>query len=97
MFVALSLNEFKFCFDDMLGVNEKDIDEPIYVCIDIANGHMKKLVDMCKRAKEKYGDKLVIMAGNIANPETYYKYAEAGIDYVRRCASGTARRPRGCR
>lgn len=88
VFVALSLNEFKSCFDDMLGVNEKDIDEPIYVCIDIANGHMKKLVDMCKRAKEKYGDKLIIMAGNIANPETYYEYAKAGIDYVR-CGIGT--------
>ena len=29
------------------------------------------------------------MAGNIANPDTYYEYAKAGIDYVR-CGIGTS-------
>ncbi len=32
---------------------------------------------------EKFGDKLILMAGNIANPETYREYARAGVDYVR--------------
>ena len=40
-----------------------------------------------ERAKKIYGEKIIIMAGNIANPKTYIKYAEAGIDYCR-CGIG---------
>ncbi len=84
VFVALSLKEFEDCFITI----KTELKDTAYVCIDIANGHMKKLVDMCKEAKEYYGNKLIIMAGNIANPETYYEYAKAGIDYIR-CGIGT--------
>lgn len=84
VFVALSLKEFEQCF---LGV-KPILDKPAYVCIDIANGHMSKLIRMCIAAKEHYGNNLVIMAGNIANPAAYYEYAMAGIDYVR-CGIGT--------
>lgn len=76
-FVAVSLSEF----EDLI-----EYDKPIatiYICVDIANGHMKKLLDLCKQAKEKFGDKIQIMAGNIANPDTYLEYAKAGIDYIR--------------
>ncbi len=77
-FCAFSLDEFEgiFCL-------KIPLDSVSYICIDIANGHMKKLLDLCKRAKEIHGDKLVLMAGNIANPETYLEYAKVGIDYVR--------------
>ena len=79
VFVALSLNEFKEYF-----IEERNLlHEKTYVCIDLANGHMKKLINMCATAKLMYGDKLVLMAGNVANPETYYAYATAGIDYIR--------------
>lgn len=54
-----------------------------YVLIDIANGHMKKLFDAVKTTKEMYGEKLVLMVGNIANPETYKMYAEIGVDFIR--------------
>ena len=54
-----------------------------YALIDIANGHMKRLYDLAKRAKEKYGDKLVLMIGNVANPTTYKEYAQIGVDYIR--------------
>ena len=50
---------------------------------------MKKLLDLCKQAREKYGSSLQIMAGNIANPDTYLEYAKVGIDYVR-CGIGTS-------
>jgi GMP reductase len=54
-----------------------------YVLIDIANGHMKKMVDTVKAAKQKYGDSIFLMVGNIANPATYKELALAGADAVR--------------
>ena len=72
--VALSLREF----EDLFITNYKDRIEEIghhyYICVDIANGHMKSLYDKCKQAKELARDnnyKLTIMTGNIANPQTY--------------------------
>ena len=82
-FIAVSLSEFERLIDFYHPI------QTIYVCVDIANGHMKKLLDLCKQAKEKFGDKIQIMAGNIANPDTYFEYAKAGIDYVR-CGIGTS-------
>ena len=82
-FIAVSLSEFERLIDFYHPI------QTIYICVDIANGHMKKLLDLCKQAKEKFGDKIQIMAGNIANPDTYYEYAKAGIDYVR-CGIGTS-------
>ena len=55
----------------------------VRLCIDQADGHMTNLIELCKNLKTKFGDKIKIMTGNIANPSTYKKYAEAGIDYVR--------------
>ena len=56
---------------------------PIRVCIDLANGHMKCLLDLVKELKAKYGDSMLIMTGNIANPKTYADYEKAGVDYCR--------------
>jgi IMP dehydrogenase/GMP reductase len=78
-FVAMSLDEFESYF--VYGY--RAYDEVRYICVDIANGHMKRLVDACCAAKKIAGNKLVLMAGNIANPETYLEYAKAGVDYVR--------------
>jgi len=55
----------------------------IYILIDIANGHMEKLIEATSNAKKIYGEKMVLMVGNVANPETYKIFAEAGIDMVR--------------
>ena len=72
--VALSLREF----EDLFITNYKDRIEEIghhyYICVDIANGHMKSLYYKCLLAKDnavKGGYKLTIITGNIANPETY--------------------------
>lgn len=82
-FIAVSLSEFERLIDFYHPI------QTIHICIDIANGHMKKLLDLCKLAKEKFGNYISIMAGNIANPDTYYEYAKVGIDYVR-CGIGTS-------
>lgn len=81
-FIAVSLSEFERLIDFYHPI------QTIHVCIDIANGHMKKLLDLCKQAKEKFGNYISIMAGNIANPDTYLEYAKVGIDYIR-CGIGS--------
>lgn len=54
-----------------------------HILLDVANGHMKQVVELVKKGKKNYPN-LTIMAGNIANPETYKWYAESeAISYVR--------------
>ncbi len=89
--VALSLNEFKSFF-----IDDKRLDEYtgiFHICVDIANGHMEKLYELCKKAKlisNEHSYKLVIMTGNIANPNTYRWICDFNylsnirvIDYIR--------------
>lgn len=80
---AFSLNEFEKYFI------EETVDEGnLYILIDIANGNMKRLYAASKTAKEYYGDRLKLMVGNVANPETFKKFCEIGVDYVR-CSVGS--------
>ena len=80
---AFSLNEFEKYFI------EETVDEGnLYILIDIANGNMKRLYVASKTAKEYYGDRLKLMVGNVANPETFKKFCEIGVDYVR-CSVGS--------
>ena len=76
--VAFGLNE-------AIDLLERENDGNIMwsICIDQANGHMKKLIDTCRNLRDKFGDDIWIMTGNIANPEMYIHYAKAGIDAVR--------------
>lgn len=78
-FIAVGLDEFE---NKILTLNLEDR-KPIKICVDVANGHMKKLIDLCAYAKNRFGNKIIIMAGNVANPLVYYDYAYAGIDYIR--------------
>jgi len=86
-FVSFSLNEAKdfILYGDSLDLAEyKDEENVKYrLCIDLANGHMRSLLEVIKGIKEKYGTKVEIMSGNIANPKSYKLYNDAGCDYVR--------------
>lgn len=87
MFVAFSLDEFTGLFL----MNHYDIDKvgrPIKVLIDIACGSMAALHCAIRNAKKLYGDKIIIMSGNVANPESFKELAKAGCDLVR-CSVGT--------
>lgn len=82
--VAYSLSEFEEIIDKYESFNV-----PAHIVIDVANGNMKKIFTLSKKAKEKYGkNNIILMAGNIANPETYMEYCKAGIDYARCCIGG---------
>ena len=79
MWAAVGFNEAQYILDTC----EFEHTPKIHLCIDQANGHMKILLDLCKKLKTKFGDKISIMTGNIANPKVYQEYAYAGIDYIR--------------
>ena len=80
---AVGLQEF----EDLFLNNDWDMEQypDVNALIDIANGHMSKLHYLIHDAKVKYkwSNRFKIMAGNIANPMTYYELAKAGADFVR--------------
>jgi hypothetical protein len=82
MFQSYSLEQFKIDFYENSNLLNS-IKTPIYVLIDTANGHIQELIDVVKYSKKFYGDKMVLMVGNIANPNTYRNLSEAGADYIR--------------
>jgi IMP dehydrogenase/GMP reductase len=78
--IALSLDQFEKLFiQDNSGLSPNQV----RVCIDIANGHMKRLTDTVIKTKIKFGDRVVLMVGNVANPLTFIELSKAGADYVR--------------
>lgn len=79
MFVSFSLSEIQQQFIDK---DYTDYNGQFHILIDIANGNMKKMHDLIVKGKSIYGDKLQLMVGNVANPETYNLIAEVA-DYVR--------------
>lgn len=68
--------------------NRDQKDSKMYLLIDCAHGGLMKLFDACRKLKDIYKDTLVLMIGNIANPETYEKYCDIEVDYVR-CSIGS--------
>ena len=74
---------FSYGLDEIIELFENGSKLPPRVLIDVANGHMQKLYDISKRIKEKFGNDIELMVGNIANPNTYRKYCEIGVDYIR--------------
>ena len=74
---------YSYGLDEISQLFESGAELPNKVLIDVANGHMQRLYDVSKQIKEKYGDQIELMVGNIANPHTYRKYCEIGVDYIR--------------
>lgn len=74
---------YSYGLDEISELFESGAELPNKVLIDVANGHMQRLYDVSKQIKEKYGDQIQLMVGNIANPQTYRKYCEIGVDYIR--------------
>jgi len=83
IFKSYSLDEFTTLY-----IRNKITIDHKYILIDMANGHMSKLLEIVKLAKDMYGNSIMLMVGNIANPETYRILSEAGADYIR-CGIGS--------
>lgn len=74
---------FSYGLDEIIDLLSTSSQLPKRILIDVANGHMQKLYDVAKLIKETYKDEVELMVGNIANPDTYRKYCEIGVDYIR--------------
>lgn len=73
-------------FDDIdfeLKTSLRNIRNNEHILIDVANGHMQKVFDYCREIKRLRPD-IILMVGNIANPDTYTWYAKGEcVDYIR--------------
>ena len=82
-----------FGFDDLDEFFENEwmfqqkLHRGFHILIDVANAHMLKVVDYVNRLTKIRPD-IIIMIGNIANPETYLYYAENTDVQMIRCGIG---------
>jgi len=74
---------YSFSLDEVILMIHNNDKFPKRVLIDVANGHMMRLYEVSKNLKDKYGDQIELMIGNIANPDTYREYCKIGVDYIR--------------
>lgn len=77
---AMTLDDFQSIFVDNRHIIQEYIN--YHILIDCASGAMQRVFDLVHTAKQHHSN-LTVMTGNIANPKTYLKCCEAGIDYVR--------------
>lgn len=89
--VALSLKEFEYVFVEHKMMSPGEVfpgyNRTYRICVDLANGHMESLYETINKAKDIADNsnyKLIVMTGNIANPETYeWICKHARVDYIR--------------
>jgi len=79
VFISLGFKEIEEHYKS----NFKMFYDGAHILIDVANGHMQKIVDFATEIKRLRPD-IILMVGNIANPKTYTWYAENKcVDYIR--------------
>jgi len=79
VFVSMGLNEIENSYK----TNFENLYKNAHVLIDVANGHMQKIVDLATEMRRLRPD-IKLMVGNIANPKSYAWYAENNcVDYIR--------------
>lgn len=84
--VAMSMNEARNCFIDNIDDSIKKCTLTMHLCVDVANGHMRNLLELCDEIKtscKSHNLNIEIMTGNVANPNTILEYIKHDIDYVR--------------
>ena len=88
--MAPSLNKDYFMISTGIGKNDflklqKIIDaiDVKFICIDVANGYMEKLVEFCSTVRAMYPDKIIV-AGNVVTREiTEELILRGGVDIVK--------------
>lgn len=81
IFSSFTVQEARSYF---LNQNRRNVQSQFHLClINDDNGHDMKLIELGHKLKQVYGQQVLLMSGNILNPESYISYAKAGFDYVR--------------
>lgn len=80
IFSAFSIQEV---VDNFLNRNMTSSNVQFHVCIDSGNGHDSNLLSLGQKLKQMYRGQMILMGGNIGNPQTYVSYSRSGFDYVR--------------
>jgi GMP reductase len=77
---GISDNDYK----NLTNIIDNKFGGPVkFICIDIANGYIKNLVEFCKKVRTKYPDK-VIIAGNVVTREMVEELIlSGGVDVVK--------------
>ena len=65
-----------------LFVDTAKIEDPIFVCIDVANGYMTSFHEFIRKVKNKWPTSIII-AGNVVTPEGVEELSKAGADLVK--------------
>lgn len=82
----------RLCVGAAVGVGEFDIKERVpalisagvdVLVVDTAHGHSKGVVDAVRGIRQKFGESVVIVAGNIATGEAALALADAGANAVK--------------
>lgn len=67
-------------------IRETYLNPDIYICLDVANGHLQKVVDKMKELNDNikyYYSRLCFIAGNVVSGEAAYKLAIAGANVIK--------------
>lgn len=80
VWTAFSMQEVRQIF---LENDKRGVQSQFHVSIDCGNCGDLKLLDLCARLKQSYGNQLLLMVGNLGNPELYQHLNRAMVDYVR--------------
>lgn len=78
-FISMGFDEI----ESQYSTNFRLFHENAHILIDVANGHMRKIVDLARELRRLRPD-IILMVGNIGNPEAYSWYAQNNcVDYIR--------------
>lgn len=89
--LSLLTNDHLYSFGASIGIQDDDIErlDKLYaagariICIDIANGHCKRMKDMIKIIKSKNYKDLYLIAGNVATYEGTRDLIDWGADCIK--------------
>jgi len=69
---------------DKLTKISQQLDAVPNICIDVANGYTDNFVNFCSKVRETFGNRPIIMAGNVCTPEMVQELIlHGGVDIVK--------------
>jgi GMP reductase len=68
--------------ESKLFVDTATINDPTFICVDVANGYMTEFHNFVKKVRQKW-PKSILIAGNIVTPEGVVALSDAGADLVK--------------